>query len=87
MACHAAQAERQALAMAVLNAVTALLLVVSLPHAAACSADMEMGAPLLPTLTQIEANAMSIFEVITKHHHAPLVLTLANGIFLYGLLL
>ena len=87
MACHAAQAERQALATAVSNAITSPLLVASLPHAAACSADMEMGAPPLPMLAQIEANVMSIFEVITKHHHAPLVLTPANVIFLYGLLL
>jgi hypothetical protein len=73
-----AQAEWWALSMAALNAAPAPQLAASLPHAAACSDDMEMRMgmiPLLPMLVQIDADTTSIFEVITEHHHAPLVLS------------
>ena len=82
LAAHlAAQAERWATTMTVSNATQAPQLAASSPRSAAHSTDVEMGMGVissLPMFTEMEANARSIFEVITKHHHAPLVLMPAS---------
>jgi hypothetical protein len=80
-----AQEARRAVAKAASNAATALQLAASLPRAALFPNPNDMAAastadtatdviPPLPTLTQAEAAVLFIFEVITEHHCATLVL-------------
>ena len=67
--------------MTVSNAAPAQQLAASSPHSAARSTDEVMGMGViqsLPAFAEIETNATRIFEVITKHNHAPLVLTPAS---------
>jgi hypothetical protein len=81
-----AQEARRAVAKAASNAAPALQLAASLPRAALFPDPNDMATasmadtatdviPLLPMLTQAEAAVLVIFEVITEHHCATLVLT------------
>ena len=83
---RAAQEARRAVAKAASNAAPTLQLAASIPRAALFPDPNDMAAastadtatdviPPLPTLAQAEAAVSVIFEVITEHHCATLVLT------------